>query len=128
MLTAPHSTGTDKVACNTTEMCVQVNCKVHSLQEDVYGFVCFNCLHDVSVRHQEINLGNSQDNLHKAGSNIDKTSWLKWKSAAVTLHPIPAFTHTNTCTHTTTARIIIIIIYGQRWKAKGGMVMHTDAD
>lgn len=77
MLTAPHSTGTGHVACNAVEMCVQVNSKVQSLREDVYGFVRFNCFHDLSVRHQEINLGNSQDNLHKARSNVAKTSWLK---------------------------------------------------
>lgn len=77
MSTAPHSTGTEHVACNTMEMCVEVNSKVHSLREDAYGFVHFNCFHDLSVRHQEINLGNSQDNLHKAGSSVAKINWLK---------------------------------------------------
>jgi len=77
MLTARHSAGTGHVACNAVEMCVQVNSEVQSLQEDVYGFICFNCFHDLSVKHQEINLGNSQDNLHKAGPNVAKTSWLK---------------------------------------------------
>ena len=99
MLTAPHSTCTGHVACNAMEICVQVNSKVQLLR-DVYGFIRFNCFHDLSVRHQEINLGNSEDNLHKAGSNVAKTSWLKWESAAVTLHLIPTHTHTHKHMHT----------------------------
>lgn len=72
-----HSTGTGHVACNAMEICVQINSEVQLLHEDVYGFIHFNFFHDLSIRHQEINLGNSQVNLQKAGSNIAKTSWLK---------------------------------------------------
>lgn len=77
MLSVPHSTGTGQVACNTMEICVQVNRKVQWLQEDVYGFIHFNYFHDLRIRHTKINLGNSQESLHKDKSSVAKTNWLK---------------------------------------------------
>lgn len=76
-LATPHSTGTGQVACSAMEMFVQLTAKFSCCKKMCMDSSTLIFFHDLSIRHQEINLGNSQDNLQRAGSSVAKTSWLK---------------------------------------------------